>query len=108
MKILFLDTDLIIPFIPRRVPNSNVINIILRNENTNVIIEQSLNWVLIKNKVYITIESNTDFATKNKYELEIQDSGFTIYRGKLMFLEENTDLQNYNQETQSNKEYNYV
>lgn len=108
MKVLFLNTAFTFPFIPRQIPVSNDLDIILRNEVSQVVIIQKLTWTITKNKVYVTLENDTDFVTKNKYELEIQDNGITIYRGKLMFLEENTDLQNYDNETQSDKEYVYI
>jgi hypothetical protein len=108
MKVLFLNTPFTFPFIARQTPISNTIDVVLRNEVSQVVISQSVTWELIKGKVYVTLTSDADFVTKNKYELEIQDNEITIYRGKLMILEENTDLQNYDNETQSDKEYNYV
>lgn len=107
MKILFLNTPFTFSLVPRILPTSNV-TVILRNEMTGILITETLPFTFLKGKIYITLSSNSDFTTQNKYEVEVKELDKTIYRGKLMILEENTDVQNYTQETQTNKMYAYT
>lgn len=107
MKILF-ENELILSFVPRRIPTESEINVIFRNEMTSTLIEEKYTYSLVKGKVFITINPNSDFTAKNKYEVEVKELGETIYRGKMIYLEQGTDIQNYNQRTQTNKIYAYT
>jgi len=107
MKILF-ENKLILSFVPREIPTESEIDVILRNEMTNVLIDEKYTYSLVKGKVFLTINPNSDFTAKNKYEVEVKELGKTIYRGKVIYLEEGTDIQNYNQRTQTNKIYAYT
>jgi len=107
MKILF-ENELILSFVPREIPIESEINVILRNEMTNVLIDEKYTYSLVKGKVFLTINPNSDFTAKNKYEVEVKELDKTIYRGKVIYLEEGTDIQNYNQRTQTNKIYAYT
>ncbi len=107
MKILF-ENKLILSFVPREIPIESEINVILRNEMTNVLIDEKYTYSLVRGKVFLTINPNSDFTAKNKYEVEVKELDKTIYRGKVIYLEEGTDIQNYNQRTQTNKIYAYT
>ena len=107
MKVLFIDTNLNFSLIPRKYPTINdSLSIILRNESTNVEVIPNFSFS-VNEKLNITLENHSDFRVSNKYEVEIKNNGKRIYLGKLLFLEENTDVQNYDYGSQSNSKFKY-
>ncbi|WP_165579367.1 hypothetical protein [Flavobacterium sp. ABG] len=87
-----------------------MLSVTLTNELTNTKIE--LSFTSIISGAYLTIILNTipnDFTSGNKYAIEINNitSQSIIYLGKLMIVDENTDIQNYAYATQSNSRFEY-
>lgn len=102
MKVLYIDNDLNFSLIPRKYPKiTDTLSVTLRNENTDLKIVSNFSFS-INEKLNITLENHSDFKASNKYEVEIKNDGDIIYLGKLLFLEQNTDVQNYNYGSQSN------
>lgn len=102
MKVLFIDNDLNFSLIPRKYPQiTDTLSVTLRNENTDFKIVSNFSFS-VNEKLNITLENHSDFKVSNKYEVEIRNDGVIIYLGKLLFLEQNTDVQNYNYGSQSN------
>lgn len=108
MKVLFLDTPLIFYFIPRIYPViTDTLTLKLRNESSNVEITPAVTFT-ISEKLEITITAQpTDFAIQNKYEVELKNGEDVIYRGKFIILAEDTDVQNYEYNTQPNAKFDY-
>lgn len=108
MKVLFLDTPLIFKLIPRKYPDvTDTLTLELRNENTNLIITPTISF-LVADKLSITVlEQHSDFKTQNKYEITLLNSSEIIYKGKLIVLEQGTDLQNYNYGSQTTSKFQF-
>jgi hypothetical protein len=109
MKVLFLTEDLIFSLIPRIYPLiTDDITLSLRNEQTDVVIEPEITFT-VTDKLNITITANpADFKTQNKYEVNIKNGEDLIYSsGKMIVLESGTDIQNYENSTQSNEKFSY-
>ena len=97
MKVLFLETPLKFSLIPRKYPtNTKNFSLILRNEMTNELISTNCKFY-IREKIEITIlDQPIDFKNHNKYEIEFKNGAEILYLGKLIVLEQGTDIQNYN------------
>ena len=107
MKVLFIDSNLNFSLIPRKYPLiTDELSVKLRNENTNVEIISNFSFSL-NDKLNITLENHSDFRVSNKYEVEIKNNNEIIYLGKLLFLEQNTDVQNYTYGSQSDSKFKY-
>ena len=97
MKVLILNSVLRFALIPRKyTKNSQNFSLHLRNEMTGLEFTANCKY-LIQEKIYVTIlEQPTDFKFRNKYEIELKNGTETLYLGKLIILEQGTDIQNYN------------
>lgn len=108
MKVLFLETELTFSLIPRVFP-SLIDNLILnlRNEITNVEINPEITF-MITDKLNIKIlEQPSDFQSQNKYEIELKKGTDVIYLGKLLILEQGTNVQNYEYGSQTKTRFDY-
>jgi hypothetical protein len=108
MKVLFLDNPLVFSLIPRKYPIiSDVLTLNLRNESTNLTITPAVSFT-VSDKLNITVlEQPQDFKTQNKYEITLLNDTEIIYKGKLIIVESNTDIQNYNYGSQTNSKYSF-
>lgn len=64
--------------------------------------------VVVANNVLndiVTITDLTKFTEGENYSFTIISNGFTIYKGKLIFLKSGTDIQNYNAQTQDTRRW---
>lgn len=108
MKVLFLNTELKFSLIPRTFPlliDNLVLN--LRNEITNVELNPSITFT-ITDKLNIIIASQpSDFKSQNKYEIELKNGTDVIYLGKLLILEQGTNVQNYEYGSQTKTRFDY-
>jgi hypothetical protein len=106
MKVLFFNEPLTFSCIPRRYTIENL-SLTLRNELTDVVINPNITHT-IDNKLNITIETQpTDFQIQNKYEFTLKDGDYLLYSGKLIVLKQNTDVQNYEYNTQNNEYFQF-
>lgn len=96
MKVLFLDLPLKFSLIPRKyIESSENFVLYLRNEMTGLELTPEFS-VLITDKIQITLlEQPEDFKNHNKYEIELKNNNEILYWGKLITLNQGTDVQNY-------------
>lgn len=108
MKVLFLTEALTFSLIPRDYPLlTDVLTLTLRNAQTGVIITPDITFT-VTDKLNITLTAQpADFKTQNKYELTLKNGADLIYLGKAIVLEAGTDVQNYENSTQSNERFGY-
>lgn len=108
MKVLFLNTELSFSVIPRKYPAEiEDILVTLKNENTGEYLTPSFSFT-VDEKLNITLDSQPqDFRSQNKYEVEIKNGSEIIYLGKIIVLEEETDVQNYEYGSQTNTRFKY-
>jgi hypothetical protein len=112
MKVIKLNQLEKFSCVPREYPNStDNLSVKLVNELTNLSIELVFTFSLSASYLTIMITNiPTDFETGNKYEIMINNitqQDKTIYLGKLLIVDENTDIQNYDYQKQSNSRYEY-
>lgn len=106
MKVLFLNETLIFSCIPRKYTIENL-SLTLRNELTDVVITPTVTHT-IDNKLNITITTQpADFAIQNKYEFTLKDGDYLLYCGKLIVLKKDTDVQNYEYNTQKDEYFKF-
>lgn len=108
MKVLFLTEALNFSVIPREYPliADNII-LSLRNEMTDTVITPAITFT-VTDKLNITITAQpSDFKSQNKYEVTIKNGANVIYLGKMITLESGTDVQNYENSTQTNERFGY-
>jgi hypothetical protein len=108
MKVLFLDSELILKVIPRIFPSLvDTLTLNLVNENSGVVITPDITFE-ITDKLEITIINEpTDFKTQNKYSIELKNGSEIIYLGKLITLENGTNVQNYEYGSQTNARFKF-
>lgn len=108
MKVLFLTETLIFSVIPRLYPKTtDVLTLSLRNEQTDIIITPEITFT-VTDKLNITITNQPDdFKSQFKYEINIKNGSDLIYLGRMIVLDSGTDVQNYENSTQSNGRFNY-
>lgn len=97
MKVLKLNTPFEISAVPRIVLiSSDVLIFTARNEVTNEIVNYTLDWSVINGRLNFELpDTNTDFQAGNKYEIFIKKGDTIVYRGKMIIVKEDTDIQNY-------------
>lgn len=106
MKVLFLNQPLTFSCIPRNYTIESL-SLTLRNELTDVEISPEITYT-IDNKLNITITTEpTDFAIQNKYEFTLKDGDYLLYCGKLIVLKQDTDVQNYEYNTQKDEYFQF-
>lgn len=108
MKVLFLTEPLIFSVIPRSYPLiTDTIILSLRNEMTDTVLTPAITFT-VTDKLNITITAQpSDFKSQNKYEVTIKNGTDLIYLGKMIILESGTDVQNYENSTQTNEKFGY-
>jgi len=101
MKVLKLNTPFELSAVVRIAPfQSDVLSFTIRNEVSNYTASYSIDWNMVNGRIEFTLPdatTETDFKAGNKYELTITNTyDYTIiYRGKLIVVKEDTDIQNY-------------
>lgn len=111
MKVLFLDNDLIFTLVPRIFPSlTDNLSLTLTNENSKVVINPTFTFELNekRDKLVITLtETPENFALQNKYSIELKNDNDIIYLGKLIILQNGTNVQNYEYGSQSTSRFKF-
>jgi len=97
MKVIKLNTPFEISAVPRiALVSSDVLIFTARNENTGSATNYTLIWSLVNGRLIFELPStNPDFVAGNKYEIFIKRIDEIVYRGKMIIVKEDTDIQNY-------------
>jgi hypothetical protein len=101
MKILYLDTQYIFKFIPRiEILQNDALIVDLKNEYTKELTEKVNNGFTIDgNYVRIRLdETEINAKHRDKFELSITKNNEVVYLGKILVVNEGTDIQNYKNE----------
>jgi len=91
----------IIKIVPRLYPNPTD-ELVLELETGQII---PILWTQIKNILEITVTDISLFEQRGNYSFTISNSGVVIYKGKIIFLKNGTDVQNYTNQSQDNKRW---
>lgn len=101
MKILYLDNPFTFKFIPRiEILENDILIVDLKNEYTKVSTENVDNtFILNGNYIIITLNSLPLGAKhRDKFELSIIKDNEVVYLGKILVVNEGTDIENYKNE----------
>lgn len=91
----------IIKIVPRLYPNPTD-ELVLELETGQTI---DINWVKNNNLLEITLNNLIQFEQRGNYSFTISNSDVVIYKGKIIFLKNGTDVQNYTNQSQDNKRW---
>lgn len=99
MKVLKLNTPFEISAVVRTAPaQSDTLVLTVLNEFNQISFNYTLTWVVNNDRIEFTLpNTNPDLKAGNKYEIYINNTTTEdiIYRGKMIVVNENTDIQNY-------------
>lgn len=112
MKVIKLNQLEQFKCVPRQYPNStDELSVKLKNELTNTVIDLVFTFSVSTSYLTIAItDVPADFESGNRYEItitNITNNNNLVYLGKLLIVDENTDVQNYEYKQQSNSRYEF-
>jgi len=58
-------------------------------------------WIIEKNNIVVTLGSIEGFTQGSNYSFTITKGADIVYKGKLLFLKDDTDVQNYTNKSQN-------
>jgi len=64
-----------------------------------------ITWEMIKNTVVVTIGETTGFIQGTTYSFTLTRNSEIVYKGKLIFVANDTDIQNYTNQSQNTKRW---
>ena len=110
MKVLFFNDTLDIYLIPIEIPLiRDILTLELRNEVTNDLFYPNFTFTLTDLNVKITLlEHLADFKMNNKYSFVLKNGVKIIYIGKMICLENGTNIQTYEYGSQTNGRFQYT
>jgi hypothetical protein len=91
----------IIDLVPRFYPYSEDI-ITLEFENGFII---PFTWVIGGNLLTLTLTETSQFKQRENYSFTLFRGNEIVYKGKMIFLKNGTDVQNYTNNSQDNKRW---
>jgi len=87
----------IIKFSPRFYPDLSD-TLVLTMDNANII---PFSWVITKNNIVATLENTTGLIQGETYSFTVTRGQEIVYKGKIIFVADNTDIQNYTNKSQN-------
>lgn len=91
----------IIDLVPRFYP-SLLDELSLEFENGFII---PFTWVISGNLLTLTITDTSQFKQRDNYSFTLLRGNEIVYKGKMIFLKNGTDIQNYTNNSQDNKRW---
>jgi hypothetical protein len=91
----------VIKFSPRFYPSLSD-TLVLTMDNGNII---PFSWVITKNNIVATLGNTTGLIQGENYSFTITRGQEIIYKGKIIFVADNTDIQNYSNKSQNTKRW---
>lgn len=91
----------VIKIVPRLYPNAGD-TLVFELETGQIL---SIHWIKSNNLLEITLNDLTKFEQRGNYSFTISNSDVVIYKGKIIFLKNGTDVQNYTNQSQDNKRW---
>lgn len=64
-----------------------------------------VNWLRNNNIIEVTLIDTSLFEQRGNYSFTLSNSESVIYKGKIIFLKNDTDVQNYTNQSQDNKRW---
>lgn len=91
----------IIELVPRLYPSISD-TLVFEFENGFII---PFTWSIDNNLLILTITDISQFKQRENYSFTLLNDGEIIYKGKMIFLKNGTDVQNYSNNSQDNKRW---
>lgn len=91
----------IIKFSPRFYPAS--LDVLVFTLDNGAVIP--FTWTVEKNNIVATLETTAGFTQGSNYSFTITKGTDIVYKGKLIFLKDGTDVQNYTDKSQDTKRW---
>lgn len=108
MKVIYLNKPYDINLVPRIYPEvEEELTLELRNESTDFTFQPEIEW-MVNNLMTVTITSGVplgEFQSMNKYEMTLTNGLSIVYKGKMMIVDEDTNIQNYVYTDQSDSRF---
>ena len=101
MKVIKLNTPFILSAVPRIAPSTgDIIDFKSRAESTGIEADFNISWQLVNGRLFFTLPPVTEevaYFAGEKYEITLTNvtTETIIYRGKMIAVKEDTDIQNY-------------
>lgn len=111
MKVIKLDTPFELSAVVRIAPSlGDIIDFKSRNEATNLEADFNINWEYSRGRLLFTLPEITQgvaYFAGDKHEITITNTTTSevIYRGKMIVVNELTDIQNYTPSTQTQQRF---
>jgi len=64
-----------------------------------------ITWEIVKNTMVVTIEETTGFIQGTTYSFTLTRNSEIVYKGKMIFVANDTDIQNYTNQSQNTKRW---
>jgi len=87
----------VIKFSPRLYPDLSD-TLVLTMDNVSII---PFSWVITKNNIVATLENTTGLIQGETYSFTVTRGQEIVYKGKIIFVADNTDIQNYTNKSQN-------
>lgn len=91
----------VIKLVPRLYP-AITDDLILTLDNGVVLV---FDWEISKNTIVITLEDTSGLVQGTTYSFTITRNSDIVYKGKIIFLANDTDIQNYTNQSQNTKRW---
>jgi len=91
----------VIKFSPRFYPALSD-TLVLTFDNGTVI---PFEWTIVKNNIVATLENTTGLIQGETYSFTVTKESDIVYKGKMIFVADNTDIQNYTNQSQNTKRW---
>ena len=62
-------------------------------------------WTILKNNIISTLGNTAEFTQGEAYSFTITRGQDIVYKGKIIFVADNTDIQNYSNKSQNTKRW---
>lgn len=108
MKVIYLNKPYDINLVPRIYPEvEEELTLELRNESSDLTFQPEIAWIA-GNSLTVTITSGVplgEFQSMDKYEMTLTNGLSIVYKGKLIIVDETTNVQNFIYTDQSNSRF---
>ena len=108
MLVVRLNSLVEVSAVPRIAPAlSDTLKLTATNETTQIETIIYIEFYMYNGRLVFTFDIPIEFKAGNKYEVEInnENTNTIIYRGKMIVINETTDIQNYTPSTQQTQRF---
>lgn len=109
MKVIKLNTPFEISVVPRTMLTQSDDTLVFTaiNEFSQVTFSNDIPWLNQNGRIVFEVPDNSNYKAGNKYEIYIKrlSDEMILYRGKMIVVKEDTDIQNYTPSKQTTQRF---